>query len=60
MESRANAVLILKKLGFIETARECKFLMLEGADYIFSLSDGRIVAVDNILARVVRVNGERI
>ena len=54
--SKANAVLILKKAGFIESAKEVRFLAYQG-DYIFLLSDGRLVAVDPVLGRVVRVNG---
>lgn len=55
--SRADAVLVLKKEGLIETAKDCRFLAAEGGDNIFSLIDGRLVAVDNVLGRVVRIDG---
>lgn len=55
--SKANAALVLLSSGFVSSAKELRFLALEGGDYIFSLADGRLVAVDLVLGRVVRING---
>lgn len=54
------SLLILKKSHYIENATQAKFLNLEGGDFIFGLSNGDIVAVDNVLGRVVRLNGQPI
>lgn len=52
-----NALLILKKSGFINRATEAKYLGCHGGDHCFGLADGRLVSVDLVLGRVVRTNG---
>lgn len=52
-----NALLTLKKSGFINRATEAKYLGCHGADHVFGLADGRVVALDPVFGRVVRVNG---
>lgn len=57
--SKANAVLILKKSGLIESAKDARFVCYDG-DYIFSIKDGHIVAVDPVLGCIVRINGAKV
>ena len=52
----ANALLILKSLGFINRATDARALGCDGGDHVFGLIDGRIVAVDLVLGKVVRVH----
>lgn len=53
----ANALLLLKSLGFINRATDARFIECHGGDYVFELSDGSMVAADLVLGsvRVTRV-----
>lgn len=51
-----NAMLELKKAGLINTPHDAKYLGCHGADYVFGLVDGSIVAVDLVINKI-RING---
>jgi hypothetical protein len=59
MEWSANlkALWALKESGLVSSALEAKYLGCHGADHVLGLSCGRIVAVDLVLNKVVRING---
>ena len=52
-----KALWVLKQAGLVSSALDAKYLGCHGADHIFGLSCGRLVAVDLVLGKVVRVNG---
>ena len=54
---KLQALWVLKTRGFISRASEAKYLCYSHGDHVFGLSCGDVVAVDNLLSKVVRVNG---
>ena len=56
---KLQAVWFLKSVGLISCASDAKYLGCHGADYVFGLSCGDVVAVDLVL-KSHRVNGVRV
>lgn len=49
----ANALLLLKRNGYIERAIDASYLGQQNADHVFELDNGRIVSVDLVIESVV-------